>query len=412
MHTHIDASASVSLAGSGTAAPEAIHQAKSSPIRVKQRIVAVDAARGCAMLLVCLSHIKPHFEVSAPEIYTALVITTRVATPTFLMLSGFVIGHLLRGNAREDVRWLLVDRGLFLVLVVHFLLGLNELSYLPFSDWVFGKVMITDVIGVALCVAVVIRGASTAALFAAGGALFVMSWIVAMTLVPESEGMQLLGAVLFHLHSAPNRLIDIAFLPYLGVFLMGMGLSSYCREALQNGETGWLARRLGTMGLIAIGLVITGILAWHFFKHALPEGLREPHVMSLLRATLHPGYKAPPSPAYLLFYAGAGLVMTGLFFHGRPRWLASMTGKAAVIGKASLLCFIAQDWLLFLIPQLLGFHQLTSVPFWFGYLALVVLILFYLSRQWIRLDGNRFFTVGLKRFMRRRRATAQVLTQA
>src|SRR5690606_26019381 len=93
--------------------------------------------------------------------------------------------------------------------------------------------------------------------------------------------------------------------------------------------------------------------------------------------------------------------------HGRPRWLASFTDKAAVIGKASLLCFIAQDWLLYMLPQQLGFKHLTSVPFWFGYLGLVVLILFYLSRQWIRLDGNRFFTIGLKGFMRRRRATAQ-----
>lgn len=410
MHTHTDAPASISLAGSGTAVPEALSHAKSSPIRVKQRIVAIDAARGCAMLLVCLSHIKQHLEYSAPEVYTAILMTTRIATPTFLMLSGFVIGHLLRGNAREDVRWLLVDRGLFLVLIVHFTLGLDELSYIPLSDWVFGKVMITDVIGVALCVAVVIRGASTASLFVAGSLLFVGSWIIAMTLVVESEGMQRLGVVLFHLHNAPNGLIDIAFLPYLGVFLMGMGLSSYCREALRSGDTAWLARRLGTIGSIGICLVIAGILAWRFGKHALPDALSDPYTMSLFRATLHPGHKAPPSPAYLLFYGGAGLVMAALFFRGRPRWLAGIAGKAAVIGKASLLCFVAQDWLLSLVPHLLGFEHLTSVAFWFGYLALVVLILFYLSRLWIRLDGNRFFTIGLKQLMRRRRASAQAVT--
>lgn len=320
------------------------------------------------------------------------------------MLSGFVIGHLLRGNSREDVRWSLVDRGLFLILIVHFLLGLNELTELPFSDWVFGKVMITDVIGIALCVAVVIRGASTAALFVAGSALFLLSWVISMTLVVESEAMELLGAVLIHLHSAPDRLIDIAFLPYLGVFLLGMGLSSYCREALQNRETDRLARRFGIMGLIAISVVIGGIVAWHFGKTALPEGWRDPHMVTLLRATLHPGNKAPPSPAYLLFYAGAGLLIAALFFHGRPRWVATLAEKAAVIGKASLLCFIVQDWLFFLVPQLLGFEHLTSAPFWFGYFSLVVVILFYLSKQWARVDGNRFFTIGLKRVMQRRRA--------
>jgi hypothetical protein len=229
-----------------------------------------------------------------------------------------------------------------------------------------------------------------------------------MTLEVESEGLQMAAAVLFHLHSAPNRLIDIALLPYLGLFLLGMGLSSYCREALQNGESDRLARRLGAIGLAAIGVVITGVLAWHFGKDALPEGWREPHMVSLLRATLHPGNKVPPSPAYLMFYAGAGLLMTAFIFYGHPRRLvAGIASKAAVIGKASLLCFIAQDWLLFLIPQALGFEHLTSVAFWMGYLALCVVALFYLSKQWIRLDGNRFFTIGLKRVMQRRRAAAQ-----
>lgn len=406
MHTHIDASASVSLSATASTAAEAVPRVtKLSPIRVKQRIAAVDAARGCAMLLVCVSHIKHHFVESAPELYSALLLTTRIATPTFLLLSGFVIGHLLRGNSKGNVTWSLVDRGLFLVLIVHFLLGVNELGQLTLAQWVFGKVMITDVIGVALCIAVVIRGASTAALFSAGTALCLLSWVIAMTLEVESEGMQLLAAVLFHLHSAPNRLIDVALLPYLGLFLLGMGLSSYCREALRNCESNRLARRLGTIGLAGIGIVLTGILAWHFGKDALPEGWRDPHIVTLLRATLHPGSKAPPSPAYLMFYAGAGLLMTAMLFYGRPRWLVStIAGKTAVIGKASLLCFIAQDWLLFLVPQTLGFAHLTSVPFWVGYLALCVVALFYLSTLWMRLDGNRFFTVGLKRVMQRRAA--------
>lgn len=409
MRTHIDASASVSLSGAAVATPEATsHATKLSPIRVKQRIAAVDAARGCAMLLVCLSHIKQHFVESAPELYWVLLMTTRIATPTFLLLSGFVIGHLLRGNSKGNVTWLLVDRGLFLVLIVHFLLGVNELDQLSFTEWVFGKVMITDVIGIALCIAVVIRGASTAALISAGTVLCLASWVIAITWVVESAGMRQLAAVLFHVNSAPNQLIDIAVVPYLGLFLIGMGLSSYCHEALQNGESQRLARRLGSLGLIGIGIVISGILAWHFGKDALPDAWREPHIVSLLRSTLHPGSKVPPSPAYLMFYAGVGLVMTAAFFYGRPRWLvASIASKTAVIGKASLLCFIAQDWLLFLVPQVLGFEHLTSVPFWLAYLALCVVALFYLSTQWIRLDGNRFFTIGLKHVMQRRRAAAQ-----
>lgn len=404
MHTHVNAAASGSLAPASASASE---DQKLSPIRVKQRIAAVDAARGCAMLLVCLSHIKQHFVESAPALYSVLLLTTRIATPTFLLLSGFVIGHLLRGNARGQVGWLLVDRGLFLVLVAHFTLGLNELRDLSVFEWAFGRVMITDVIGIALCVAVLIRGASAAALFAAGICLYLLSWVIAMTLQVSSEPMRLLGSVLFHLHSAPNRLVDIALLPYLGVFLVGMGLSAYCREALQNRHSARLARRLATIGLLAIAGVLAGIAAWHFGKDSLPQWLYEPHEVSLLRASLHPGYKAPPSPAYLLLYGGVGLLLTALFFSSRPRsLLAGIADKAATIGRASLLCFIAQDWLLFLIPQIFGFANVTSVAFWFGYFALCVLMLFYASRQWIRIDGNRFFTIGLKHLVRRRQARA------
>lgn len=412
MHSQVDASASVPLGKATGITPEAAHRAeKLSPIRVKQRIAAVDAARGCAMVMVCGSHIKQYIVDSAPGLYSIVLTLTRIATPTFLLLSGFVIGYLLRGNSRGDVTWSLVDRGLFLLLVVHFLLGLNELGYGSLTAWVFGKVMITDVIGIALCIAVLIRGASTAALFIAGLTLCLFSWVIAMTLDVQSEPMRLAGAILFHLRSVPDRMIDAAVVPYLGMFLLGMSLSSYCRNALLNGESAWLARRFAAIGGGAIVLVIAGILAWHFGKGSLPETWREPHMVTLLRATLHPGNKAPPSPAYLLFYGGCGMLIAATFFHGRPRWLVRpIAERAAVIGKASLLCFIVQDWLLLLVPHAFGFEHVTFAPFWLGYLAVCVVILFYLSRQWMRLDGNRFFTIGLKRITQRRRATEPLVT--
>lgn len=40
------------------------------------------------MLLVCLSHIKQHFVDSAPDLYAAPLMTTRIATPTFLFFYG------------------------------------------------------------------------------------------------------------------------------------------------------------------------------------------------------------------------------------------------------------------------------------------------------------------------------------
>jgi peptidoglycan/LPS O-acetylase OafA/YrhL len=91
------------------------------------RITGIDAARGCAMFLVCLSHIKQHTVPSYPDLHEALVLVTRIATPTFLLLSGFVIGHVLRSSRRSNVGISLLDRGLFLILIAHLLLGWTDI---------------------------------------------------------------------------------------------------------------------------------------------------------------------------------------------------------------------------------------------------------------------------------------------
>jgi hypothetical protein len=61
---------------------------------------------------------------------------------------------------------------------------------------------------------------------------------------------------------------------------------------------------------------------------------------------------------------------------------------------------VVQDWLLNLVPRLLGFAHFSSVGFWLTYFIACVVLLFFMSRQWNRIDGNRFFTIGLKRAAR------------
>src|SRR5262245_29948771 len=101
------------------------------------------------MVLVCLSHIKQHFVVSVPELHGFLVTTTRIATPTFLLLSGFVISHLLRSERRNSVPVMLIDRGLFLLIVAHAVLGLGDLDKLGTAGWFLDRVEITDAVGIA-----------------------------------------------------------------------------------------------------------------------------------------------------------------------------------------------------------------------------------------------------------------------
>jgi len=355
------------------------------------------------MILVCLSHVRYHFEDSVPILYSFLTISTRVATPTFLLLSGFVIGHLLRGNSRGRVGVALIDRGLFLLIVAHGLLGWADVSATSFAQWWLARTMITDVVGMALFIAVLARGASTAALLTAGVAMCALSWVIAMSWLPSSATALFVGSLLFYLDGAPQVMIEVPLLAYVGVFLIGMALSSSSHTLLVEGNHGALARRLAVIGGGAVLLVALGVVGWHVGKDALPPPFSEAHVVTLLRSSLNPGSKLPPGPAYLLFYGGLGLLMTAAFCWDRlRRALGPLARRAAVIGRASLLCFVVQDWLFFVLPKAFGYADVISVGFWSAYFVACVLVLYLLAKAWGSVGGNRFLTVGLKWLAARR----------
>src|SRR5579884_3608187 len=101
-------------------------------MQVARRIGSFDVARGAAMLFVCLSHCamsyfdfwrpsRPHAPLEAlGQIATTV---SFVATPTFLLLSGIVIGYLWRINptSLSGLKRKLFDRGVFLLIVGHLL---------------------------------------------------------------------------------------------------------------------------------------------------------------------------------------------------------------------------------------------------------------------------------------------------
>jgi uncharacterized membrane protein len=362
------------------------------------RIAAIDAARGCAMVLVCVSHVKQHLVDSAPTLYWFLMTVTRVATPTFLLLSGFVIGYLLRRESRARVGITLVDRGLFLLLVAHALMGISKLAWHDgVTSWLFERLEITDVIGLALLVAVLVRSARPEILIGWGAALCLLSWPAAMLLEPGSATARMFLVPLFHVRSAAAASIEAPIVAYVGVFLIGMGLSGRLHGALVAGAARDVARPLLKAGAISVALALLGVLLWHSGKGLLPDVLRMPPLVDFVRGALDPRWKLPPSPAYLLFYGGCGLLLTSWLLNGRPAFLVSpITRFAAVIGRASLMCFVVQDILFFGIPMALGLDSIGSVPFWFAYLAVGLVLLYALARRWDEAGGNRFLTVGLK----------------
>jgi uncharacterized membrane protein len=359
-----------------------------------ERMTGIDAARGTAMVFVCLSHVRVHFFDSSHELYLILTHVTRLATPTFLMLSGFVAAYVLaRGHARARIT--LFDRGVCVLLLGHVLLNLALLQTVGLEQWIFGRTTVTDAIAVCLVTAALLPKLSSGALAAFGAALALASWPIAMTWAPESQAARYAGAVLFSVRSEATTMTAAALVPYLGMFLLGMSLSRASHSLLEQRAFDVVARRLLTIGIPAISIAALGIVTWHFAKNALPL---DPEAAATVRQTFDPRSKLPPSPAYLLMYGGGGLLIAAVCLLNSSKGLLMPAVRwAATLGRASLMCFVLQDWLLNLIPSLFGYSDIEDVTFWSVYVVAAILLLHRIATAWDGARGNRFLTVGLKR---------------
>jgi uncharacterized membrane protein len=365
------------------------------PTAPLSRLSGIDAARGIAMIMVCLSHIRYHFD-EVPEIYALLTYITRVATPTFLLLSGFVAAHVL-SSGRAGARIAVIDRALCVLIVGHLLLNIEQLPQVGVAEWLLARVTVTDAIALCLIVAAMCAQLPTRLLLFAGAALALVSWPIAITAGTDWTAGQRLLVVMFDVRSGHNNLVDAAIAPYLGVFLIGMGLSKSSKLLIATRQDVLLARRLFMFGIIAVGSVLVAAFLWHELKGVVPSLLGSSETAVLFRQTLNPLQKLPPSPAYLALYGGAGLLIAAACLARRPRVLLEPAVKwAATIGRASLMAFVVQDWVLRSVPVLFGFDHLPSPFFWGAYFIGTLLVLHWCAERWDAARANRFLTVGMK----------------
>jgi hypothetical protein len=293
----------------------------------------------------------------------------------------------------------LIDRGLFVLLTGHFLLNLDDLQSVELEQWIFGRVTVTDAIGICLMCAVALYRLRAGVLAILGLALAFLSWPIAMTQTFESPLARYLGAALFDMRSEASAFVDAAVVPYLGVFIVGMALSKASHALLVHGEFRRVAKRLAITGGLALCVVALALMTWFTLKH-LDLTSMDPELSALARKALDPRSKLPPGPAYLLFYGGCGLLMTAWCLLAKPRVLMGpFVEWASTIGRASLMCFILQDWLLKLVPHLFRFDEVASITFWLVYFCGTVAIVHWVASRWDAHRANRFLTLGLKRLV-------------
>ena len=353
------------------------------------------------MSFVCLSHFATSYLSTGmnPSLSPAMRrcgalagTISMIASPTFIAVSGIVVGYLYRTNpgGMSALRRKLIDRGLFLLLVGHFLLALPFRIQLESSD-AFKFELITDAIAVLIIVGpFLVVWASSATRATLGLGLLILSWIVSYLFVPRSTFGLLVTGYAFGLPK-DTRSWGFSFVPWLGVYLLASVLGE--RLAEEGRSTSPKANNvLLHVGLAAISVGTAITIARHVIR-ALSPAIEANH--AVLFGFLSVTRKYPPGPVYLLLFAGSGLILISTSFTvARDAAWRALTRPLCAMGRASFFIFILQGYVYLLaLPAL----DLPHPELWPLYYLLSLLVLLIAATIWNFFDGNRYLTVGLWR---------------
>jgi len=362
----------------------------------------IDAARGAAMFFSCLAHFGWWIESPHPRAASTLGDIGMVATPTFLILSGVMTGWLCATSAVNlaGTRYKLLNRGLFLLTFGHLFIALAEAHRNGGLLRTITDSTIVDEIGLFMLICAGVFPTIAVArhrrsLLAFGIAGFAACWAVVLSWHPAPGGWLALRQVLLgpdplgartHFYTAPT-------LQYACLFAIGIGASDAMVRVAQGvrPRTVWRTPLAAGMAMIGAALLLR-TARWALDRSSGLHGAAAFDLTSTIAG------KLPPTPAYVLFYAGTGLAVAGVLF----RLALAQDGPGhrlvealAVVGRASLFVFVLQYFVYWTLPDLIGLRP-TRTP-------LVTIFLAGLALNWLgalwwnRIHGNRFLTLGIGR---------------
>ncbi len=365
----------------------------------QRRLIAIDAARGLVMLFSCLAHFAWWIHVAYPSASSALSAIGMVATPSFLLISGSMIGLLAASVAgTQRLRQQLFNRGLFLLIVGHVLIALAEAhDRIDFIHKLKGSTII-DEIGLATLLAAFaiyyVRDERWARRIALGGAVvFVSCWILVLCWFPTIPGWMAVKQIFIGGSRSGDQLeiYTAPTLQYLAIYTLGFPIGQILAHTMSSAER---RRRLARRTMLAGVTLCLGTMILHLGFNKMLAGSR-----SLLHenfeATLRITAKYPPSPSYLSFYAGGGLTLTGILlglWELGADWSAATIRWLATLGRASFFVFVLQYFLYWTLPVWFGIAANHWCPLVF---VVNVLLMHYAARVWLKINGNRWMTFGI-----------------
>ncbi len=387
--------------------PTTAHMA---PKYVSSRVASIDAARGAAMVFVCLAHFSNAYFFGAGEDAEGmyLVVIGMIASPTFVTMSGLVAGFLAmtRSESFDHLRLKLIDRGLFLLIVGHAILAFSGVFAGRGFAYALKIGYITDVVGFAVIVgpSLIASVRPKVRLILAVG-VYALSWLVVFLWHPASGlalGIKQYAIGIPNLTDSTRG--DFPLLPWFAVYLIGTVIGQHIGAlyAVRREKSAHIF--LAKLGAVSLAIGVAAKIALHVFRDFAPVVDR---VHPLLMFSISSYQKFPPGPVYLLYFGGLGMLLVALILEcGRRQMVPVLFNLLRQLGLASLFVYIAQFYVYVVVLRPL---HLPFSHFWPLLFVSSLLILVAAAKVWNSREGNRYLTVGVvatAKWIRKRRSPA------
>jgi uncharacterized membrane protein len=367
-----------------------------------RRLDALDAARGAAMLLVCLSHFTSvYFRVEYESSGHLLPVQiAMLASPTFIALSGMMIGlmSVLYRKGFNNLRIKLADRAIFLLTVGHVLIMASRLAFERDPMNAVRMTVITDVVGVCVLAGVwLVPKLPSRARVVLALLVFAVAWWMEMTWQPSQQW--LLATKEIFVGGDPTRVMWYTYpvMQWLAVYIAATALGEYIGRQYAHHGGKVVERRLLLVGLAAVSAgVLLRVMSWPF-RPALTGRMAtwqwEPF--------FSPWSKLTAGPVYVLFFGGLGmLVVTAIMMASHRQIAEPVLGILSKVGRASLAVFVFQNYVYY---GGFGWLNLTPGQAWPILFLISLLPILWFAAAWDKRQLNSKLTVGLSALLTKRR---------
>lgn len=367
---------------------------------VKRRLRGIDAARGMAMVLVCLAHFGYVYfqQVNGPAEAAIVTGVTMIASPTFMLISGMMLGllYLTRADSFGAIARTLLGRGVFLLTVGHILIVVACIPRAGGFEAAMTRGFITDAIGVAIIVGpFLVRRIPTGGRLALAAGLYAASAVMAWGWSPRPDTFLNLVDYVFSGPNLGDTRANFPVLPWLALYLCGTAIGEWMGRAVaggpelqryrRHGATARMERGLRWLGLasVVVALGIKSVFLWLRNAGVFTSADALPFAITSIFQ------KFPPSLPYLLFYGGLGLVMTGsILTLSRSERLRRLIDALSVLGRASLFVFLLQFYVYYVV---LHYLRLPYTPLWPLFFLLSLTLVWVAAFWWLSRGWNAVF---------------------